>query len=294
VLLAAQSALDIALYDIVGKALGVPVYELLGGKHRDTIPCFATTPGGSGEQMLAWMRLLWEHGWRVIRTTLVISVYSLVVGFPIPILLAFMINEVRSTVFKKTVQMVSYAPYFISTVALCGMLLLFLKKDTGFINALIALFGGERADLISNPSAFSSIYVWSGIWQTMGWSSIIYIAALSAVNPEIVEAAVIDGVTRFQKIIHVDLPTILPTVVILLILSAGSILGVGSEKVLLLQNSLNMEASDVISTYTYRLGILERQYGYTTAIGLLNSVINALVLVLVNTMARRLGETSLW
>ena len=211
-----------------------------------------------------------------------------------PILLAIMINEVRSGWFKKTVQMITYAPYFISTVAMCGMLLLFLKKDTGVINALVVLLGGARTDLINRPELFWSIYVWSGIWQGMGWSSIIYIAALTSVDETIVEAALIDGANRMQKIIHIDLPTIRPTIIILLIMNVGSLLNVGYEKTLLLQTSLNMDTADVISTYTYRLGVLQGQYDYTTAIGLFNQVINAILLVGVNWVAGRLGDTRLW
>ena len=231
---------------------------------------------------------------RVVRNTLGISLYSLLVGFPVPILLAIMINEVRSRWFQKTVQMITYAPYFISTVAMCGMLLLFLKKDTGVINALVDFLGGTRTDLINRPELFWSIYVWSGIWQGMGWSSIIYIAALTSVDETIVEAALIDGANRMQKIMHIDLPTIRPTIIILLIMNVGSLLNVGYEKTLLLQTSLNMDTADVISTYTYRLGVLQGQYDYTTAIGLFNQVINAILLVLVNWVAGRLGDTRLW
>lgn len=231
---------------------------------------------------------------RVVRNTLGISLYSLLVGFPVPILLAIMINEVRSRWFQRTVQMITYAPYFISTVAMCGMLLLFLKKDTGVINALVDFLGGTRTDLINRPELFWSIYVWSGVWQGMGWSSIIYIAALTSVDETIVEAALIDGANRMQKIIHIDLPTIRPTIIILLIMNVGSLLNVGYEKTLLLQTSLNMDTADVISTYTYRLGVLQGQYDYTTAIGLFNQVINAILLVLVNWVAGRLGDTRLW
>ena len=231
---------------------------------------------------------------RVVRNTLGISLYSLLVGFPVPILLAIMINEVRSRWFQKTVQMITYAPYFISTVAMCGMLLLFLKKDTGVINALVDFLGGTRTDLINRPELIWSIYVWSGVWQGMGWSSIIYIAALTSVDETIVEAALIDGANRMQKIMHIDLPTIRPTIIILLIMNVGSLLNVGYEKTLLLQTSLNMDTADVISTYTYRLGVLQGQYDYTTAIGLFNQVINAILLVLVNWVAGRLGDTRLW
>ncbi len=232
--------------------------------------------------------------WKILRNTLCISLYGMAVGFPLPIILALMLNETANQKFKKTVQMITYMPYFISTVAVCGMLLLFLKKDTGVINAVVALFGGERKDFIALPGYFWSISVWSGVWQGVGWSSIIYIAALSGVSQELVEAATIDGANRFQKIWYVDIPAIRPTMVILLILSCGSLLNVGSEKTLLLQNSLNMDMSEVISTYVYRQGILNAQYDYTTAVGLFNSIVNVALLVLTNTICRRVGETSMW
>jgi putative aldouronate transport system permease protein len=231
---------------------------------------------------------------QILTNTLGISLYGLVAGFPLPIILAIMLNEAVSEKFRKAVQMITYMPYFISTVAVCGMLLLFIRKDTGVINAVIGLFGGEKKELIAYPEYFWSITVWSGVWQGVGWSSIIYIAALSGVNPELVEAAIIDGANRFQKIWFVDIPEIAPTMIILLILNCGSLLSVGSEKILLLQNSLNMDASEVISTYVYRLGILNAQYDYTTAIGLFNSVVNVVLLILVNTVCSKLSTSSLW
>ncbi len=231
---------------------------------------------------------------QILTNTLGISLYGLVAGFPLPIILAIMLNEAVSAKFRKAVQMITYMPHFISTVAVCGMLLLFIRKDTGVINAIIGLFGGERKDLIAYPEYFWSLSVWSGIWQGVGWSSIIYIAALSGVSPELVEAAIIDGANRFQKIWYVDIPSIAPTMVILLILNCGSLLSVGSEKILLLQNSLNLDASEVISTYVYRQGILNAKYDYTTAVGLFNSVVNVIMLLIVNTAARKLGGSSLF
>jgi putative aldouronate transport system permease protein len=232
--------------------------------------------------------------WTLIKNTVGISVYGLVAGFPIPIILAFMINEVRSRRFKKSVQMITYAPYFLSTIVTCGLLLLFLKKDTGVINAIVVALGGEAKDYIAQSKYFWSLYVWSDIWKGMGWGTIIYLAALSTVDQEIVEAAVIDGVNRIQKIFYVDWPVIVPTVIILLILSFGSLVGIGYEKILLLQTPLNMDASDVLSTYTYRQGILGGQYDYTTAIGLLNSLVNGFLLLGVNYIARKTSETSLF
>jgi putative aldouronate transport system permease protein len=232
--------------------------------------------------------------WPLMLNTIGISAYSLAAGFPIPIILAFMINEVRSIKYKKTVQMITYMPHFISTVAICSMIKLFLDRSNGVFNLIIKILGGEPVAFLSEPAYFKSIFVISGIWQEMGWGTIIFLAALSAVDPEMVEAARIDGATRLQKIMYIDFPTILPTIMILLLLSIGSLVSVGSEKILLLQNSLNMDASDVISTYVYRLGIRDAQYSFTTAIGLFNSVVNVILLVSFNGLSKKFSEVSLW
>jgi putative aldouronate transport system permease protein len=232
--------------------------------------------------------------WPLMLNTIGISAYSLAAGFPIPIILAFMINEVRSIRYKKTVQMITYMPHFISTVAICSMIKLFLDRSNGVFNLILKLLGGEPVAFLSEPAYFKSIFVISGIWQEMGWGTIIFLAALSAVDPEMVEAARIDGATRLQKIRYIDFPTILPTIMILLLLSIGSLVGVGADKILLLQNSLNMDASDVISTYVYRLGIRDAQYSFTTAIGLFNSVVNVILLVSFNALSKRFSEISLW
>ncbi len=232
--------------------------------------------------------------WRLIGNTLGISMYGLIVGFPIPIILSIMINEVKNSKFKRAVQMVSYAPHFISTVVISGMIILFLNYDRGLINHIVAFLGGPRIDYMTSPRWFKTIYVFSGIWQSAGWGTIIYLAALSAIDPQIAESARIDGANKLQRIWHVDIPGIAPTIVILLILNMGSLLSVGFEKVLLLQNSLNMRSSDVISTYVYRTGLLGGQFSFSSAIGLFNSLTNFIMLVLVNRIARRLTETSLW
>lgn len=226
--------------------------------------------------------------------TISISVYQLVFGFPIPILLALMINEVRSGPFKKLVQNITYAPHFLSVVVIAGMLTSFLHPEKGIVNHFIMLFGGESIDLLSEPSWFKPVYIISGIWQNAGWNSIIYISALAGIDPQLHEAAKIDGAGRLARIIHVNLPGILPTIVILLILNVGQIMNVGFEKVFLLQNDLNKSASDIISTFSYSIGIKGGQYSFASAIGLFNSVINFTLLVLVNTVSRKLGETSLW
>lgn len=231
---------------------------------------------------------------RLLTNTVGISFYSLIAGFPIPILLAISLNECKKIRFKKTVQMVTYMPYFISTVVVVSMLSLALAPKSGIVNSVIRAFGFEEQNFMAIPSMFKSLYVWSGIWQGMGFSSIIYIAALAGIDPTLHEAAVIDGATRIQRIWHIDLPGIMPTIIILLILSAGSIMNVGYEKILLMQNPSNMSASDVISTYVYRMGLVNAQYSLSTAVGLFNSVINFIILVSVNAIARKVGETSLW
>lgn len=232
--------------------------------------------------------------WDIIRNTAGISLYSLLVGFPIPILLALTLNESRSLRFKRIVQTVSYAPHCISTVVMCGMLILFLNKSSGLINNIAAALGGARIDYLSQPHYFSTIYVLSDVWQHAGWSSILYIAALSSISQEIVEAAYIDGASRIRKVISIDLPGITPTIIIMLILRCGQLLSVGYEKVLLLQTDLNISASQVISTFTYKVGLVDAQYSFSTAIGLFNSVINFVLLLTVNWIAGKVSETSLW
>ena len=232
--------------------------------------------------------------WPLMGNTLGISVYSLLAGFPIPVLLAFLLNELRSQKYKKTVQMVTYIPHFISTVAICSMITLFMDRSTGVINRLIVLMGGEAKAFLAEPRYFKTIYVLTGVWQERGWGTIIYLAALSAVDPQMMEAATIDGANRLQKIWYINLPSIWPTICVMLILQIGSMLNVGYEKILLLQNNLNMEASDVISTYVYRLGIKDAQYSYTTAIGLFNSVVNVVLLLTSNWTIKRLSGTSLF
>lgn len=231
---------------------------------------------------------------RLIKNTLGISLYSLIAGFPVPILLAVMINECSSTKFKKTVQLITYAPHFISTVVMVSVALMLMAPRAGMINNIIALLGGDRVDFIAKPEYFKSIYVWSGIWQSMGYNSIIYIAALSGIDPSLYEAATVDGASKLQRIVNIDLPGILPTIIIQLIMQCGRLMNVGHEKVLLMQNNLNMSSSDIISTYVYRIGLENARYSFSAAVGMFNSVINTFLLVLVNTISRRVSETSLW
>lgn len=231
---------------------------------------------------------------RLLFNTIGISLYELAVGFPIPILLALLINEVRSNLFKRFVQTVTYAPHFLSTVVLVGMIFIFLSPTSGFVNKLIVLFGGQPIYFMTEPQWFKSIYVFSGVWQQMGWSSIIYLAALTGIDPHLHEAARVDGASRIRRIWHINLPGIRPTIMILLILNVGSIMSVGFEKVFLMQNSLNLEASDVFSTYVYRSGILGSQYSFSAAVGLFSSIVNFILLLTVNRIVRRLNQASLW
>lgn len=230
----------------------------------------------------------------LIRNTVAISLYSLVVGFPLPIILALGLNELNDGFFKKFVQTTTYAPYFISTVVMCGMVISFLSPTTGIINKARVFLGKEPIAYLMEAKRFRSIYVLSGVWQGTGWGSIIYLATLAGVDPQLHEAAIIDGATKLQRIWHINLPSLVPTMVILLILNAGGILSVGHEKVLLLQNPLNIDTSEVISTYVYKSGLLNAQYGFSTAVGLFNSVINFILLVFVNRIAKKFGETSIW
>lgn len=234
------------------------------------------------------------HFWPLIKNTVSLSLYTLVASFPAPIILSLLINEVTNSKFKRTVQTVTYAPHFLSTVVLAGMLTTFLSPQTGIINHLIEALGGERIYFMGEPAWFKHIYVWSGVWQHTGWNAIIYLAALTSISPELHEAAIIDGANKLQRIWHVNIPGILPTAIILLILNLGQVMNVGFEKVFLLQNDLNMKASDVISTYVYRTGLLGAQYSFSTAVGLFNSIINFTLIVIVNNISRKVTEVGLW
>lgn len=231
---------------------------------------------------------------RLLLNTLGISIYSLCAGFPIPIILAMSLNQCGSARFKKFAQMVTYLPHFISTVVVVSMLMLLFSQKTGLVNNALESLFGVRLNFTASPKYFKSMYVLSGVWQNMGFNSILYLAALSGIDPAQHEAATIDGASRWQRMWHVDFPGVLPTIIITLILNVGSIMSVGYEKILLMQNSLNMSTSDVISTYTYRVGLVQANYGLSTAVGLFNSVINLILIVSVNALARRFGDTSLW
>jgi len=231
--------------------------------------------------------------WKLIWNTLRINLLSLAT-FPCSIILALFLNEVRSLRFKKTVQMVTYMPHFLTEVVVCSLVILFLDRTTGPINNLVALFGGERQAFMGQPGAFPFIYVLSGLWQSLGWGTILYTSALSSISSEEVEAARIDGASRFQIMRYINIPGIMPTIVITLIMRMGSLFGVGYTKILLLQNNLNLDTSSVISTYTYEIGLLGGQFSYSAAIGLFNNVVNIILLLLVNKIASKVSETSLF
>ena len=234
--------------------------------------------------------------WRVLKNTIVISLYSLFAGFPLPVLLALLLNSCPFGRLKKITQTVTYAPHFISTVVLVGILNVFFAPSTGLVKQLLTSLGfieGNLMVLMSN-TAFPHLYVWSGVWQGMGWGSIIYLAALSGVDPQLHEAALMDGANKMQRIYHIDIPAIIPTIVILLVLRCGSIVSVGFEKVYLMQNTLNGQASEVISTYVYKQGLLKTQYSFSSAVGLMNNIVNLIMLILVDRLAKASGQTGLF
>ena len=257
---------------------------------------------GKGIAGSPWVGMRWfnmffnsPRFFATLKNTVSLSLYSLLAGFPMPIILALIINNVMNTRFKRFAQTITYMPHFISTVVLVGMISVFFSPRSGIINTLLSVLGGSGDTyFLGIPGYFAHIYVWTGVWQGAGWGSIIYIAALTGVSPELHESAMIDGATKLQRIWHIDLPTIMPTMVILLILNCGSIMNVGFEKVYLMQNPLNLSVSEVISTYTYKIGLEEFEYSYSTAIGLFNNIINFSVLVIVNFISGKVSGSSLW
>ncbi len=232
--------------------------------------------------------------WTLIKNTVGISLYSLAFAFPAPIIFALMLNEVKSRWFRKSVQSITFAPHFLSTVVVVGMIMAFLSPSSGLVNNFIRLLGGETQYFMTDPAAFRPIYVFSDIWQHMGFNSVIYIAALAGIDIQLYEAATIDGANKFQRLIYVTIPCLIPTATIMLIRQFGSIMDVGFEKVFLMQNDLNRSASSVISTYVYETGLLGAQFSFSAAVGLFNAVINFGLIILVNKMARKLSDTSLW
>lgn len=231
---------------------------------------------------------------QILKNTLSLSIYSFIIGFPLPVICSLLLNQIPSVRFKRIVQTVTYAPNFISLIVAVGMLMAFLAPSYGIINKIIMMLGAESVNFMAKPQAFRHIYVWSGVWQGLGMSMIIYIAALTSIDPELHAAAMIDGASKFKRMLHIDIPGIMPTIVVILILSLGNIMSVGFEKVYLMQNTLNLPTAEVIATYVYKVGLLKMQYSYSTAIGIFNSVINCILLVIVNTVVRSMGESSLW
>ena len=231
---------------------------------------------------------------RLLTNTLAVSVETLLVSFPVPIILALLLNQLPSKRYKKLVQTTIYAPHFISTVVLVGIVSLFTSPRSGIINHLIAALGGERIHFMAEASWFRPLYIGSDIWQNAGWGSILYLAALSGINPELHEAAIMDGANKYQRVWHIDLPGILPTVVIMFILSAGKVMTVGFEKAYLMQTSLNISASEIIATYVYKRGLQQNQFDFSTAVGLFESVVNLVMICTVNFISRKVSDSSLF
>lgn len=234
-----------------------------------------------------------NYFWRVLRNTLTISLSTIFFGFPAPIILALMLNEVKSTLFKRSVQTISYMPHFVSIMVIAGIIVSF-SGTNGLINDLLSLVGIERSPLLQRKELFVPIYVISDIWQHIGWGAVIYIAALAGIDPNLYEASAIDGAGRWTQMWHITLPGLKPTIIILLILRLGRVMSVGFEKVFLLYNPMTYETADIIATFVYRRGMIEGSYAYSTAVGLFNSAINFLIIIMANSISRRVSEQSLW
>lgn len=234
------------------------------------------------------------HFWQILWNTVALSIYNLVANFPIAIIFALLLNHVRAKRFKKTVQTITYIPHFISMVVLVGMLSIFLSPTTGIVNVIIRSLGGTPVYFMARPELFRSIYVWSGVWQNTGQAAIIYIAALTGISPDLHEAAMVDGASKWRRVLHIDIPGILPTATIILLLNLGQIMSIGFEKALLMQNNLNIVTSEIISTYVYRMGLLGAQFSFATAVGLFNSIIGFALVIMVNYTSRKVAGISLW
>lgn len=230
----------------------------------------------------------------LLKNTLLLSLYGLIIGFICPIILALSLNEVRNARFKKLVQTITYAPYFISTVIMVSIIILFLSPNSGLINNILGVFGIDPINFMGIPSYFKSIFVWSDVWQNTGYATIIYLAALAGVDPQLYEAARVDGANRFQKIASVDIPGILPVIIVVLILNIGSLMAIGFEKIYLLQNPLNINASEVIATYVYKVGLLGANFSFAAAVGLFNSIVNFVLIISANALSKKFSSSSLW
>ncbi len=233
--------------------------------------------------------------WSTLWNTISLSFYFLLATLPLPVVLGLMLNNIKNGIFKKSVQMITYAPNFISLVIIVGMLKIFMAPNTGLVNVVLAKLGGTgNYDVFGSPDAFRHLYVWSGVWQTLGWNSIIYVAALAGVSPDLYEAATIDGANRMQRIWYLEIPSILPTITTMLILNVGSIMNLGFEKVYLMQTPLNLRVAETIPTYVYKMGVINGDYGLATAIGLFNSVVSCILMLVVNFTCKKLNDTSLF
>ena len=232
--------------------------------------------------------------WTLIKNTLSLSFMQILIGFPVPILLAILLNQMKNQKYKRFIQSITYCPHFISTVVMVGMLYIFLSPRNGVINNIIQMFGGEPIFFLGSSEWFRPTFVLSGIWQNAGWSAIIYIAALAGISPDLYEAAQVDGANKWKIVRHVDIPGILPTVIMMLILEVGKIMNLGFQKAYLMQNNLNIETSEIIATYVYKVGLIDAQFSYSAAIGLFNNIINIILLVTVNQIAKKTTENSLW
>ncbi|HJA94094.1 MAG TPA: ABC transporter permease subunit [Candidatus Eisenbergiella merdipullorum] len=260
---------------------------------------FKISSGIAGSE---WVGFKWferffssPRSWTMIKNTLRISLYELLLGFPLPIILALILHNIRNQNWKRFAQTITYLPYFISTVVLVSMLSLFLSPRSGIINTIFKIFGGSGdVYFMGKANYFPHVYVLSSIWQNTGWNSIMYLAALSSVDPTLHEAAEIDGANRFRRVLHVDLPCIVPTIIIMLILKSGTIMSVGYEKAFLMQNNLNLATSEIISTYAYKIGLEQQMYSLSAAVSLFNNIINFLILTFVNKMSKKVSDTSLW
>lgn len=230
---------------------------------------------------------------RLMKNTLLLSFYDIIFGFPAPIILALLLNEIHNRFFKNVTQTITYLPHFISMIVVCGMLTDF-SLSTGLFNDIIAFFGGERHPLLQDPSLYRTIYILSGIWQQVGWGTIIYLSALAGVDSQLYEAAQIDGANKWKQTLHVTLPGIAPTIITMIILKIGKLMSMGYEKTILLYNPSTYETADIISSYVYRIGLLDQDWSYSTAIGLFNSVINFILLILANKLSKKFSQTSLW
>lgn len=264
------------------------------------VVAFKRYSGALGIWKSRWVGLKWFKSFfssyyfgTVMTNTILLSLYSMLT-FPLPIMMALIINEVRNAKYKKFAQTIMYAPHFISMVVLVSMLTLFFNPNYGFVNTIIEAFGGEARNFMAESGSFRSLYVWSGVWQNLGWSCIIYVAALSGVDPALHEAATLDGASRLQRILHVNLPAIMPTIIIMLIMRVGHIMSVGADKVLLMKNDLNSSTAEVIGTFVYQRGLIGGEFSYATAVGLFINIINLVLLLTVNKISAKVSETSLF